>query len=540
MSESAQRADALAALVRIGNIFHTERSLDRLLSVIVQETYLLLGAEAGSIFLLDAETGEVWSKVATGLKEGEVIRMPKSIGIVGRVIETGESINVPDAYSDPRFNPDVDKATGYRTRTILCVPLTTLHGETIGAFQVLNKRQPFAVADEEILRLIASQACTAIENVQLYDDLQSAHDQLHAENVTLKQQLKKGYGHPAIVGDSSAMQRVKEVVRKVASSNASVLITGEPGTGKELVARSIHNQSPRAGEPFVPLNCAALPESLLEAELFGIEKGVATGVSQRPGLLVQASGGTIFLDEIGDMPQSTQAKLLRALQERAVRPLGGTKEVAVDIRVLSATNHNLMREIQAKRFREDLFYRLNVFPIHLPPLRERTGDVPLLAKFILNNVLKVMGVPAKTFSDGSLEAMERHPWPGNIREMENLIERAVILSDGPRIELTGLLQEAAAAGAPEPAADPAVPPSAGLGAELGAGTGAGAPFGADPADEELRLPARVQTLETSLILKALERTRGNQLQAAKLLGISREGLRKKIGRYQVDWRAGRA
>ena len=225
MSQFTQEPDVLQALVRIGNIFNTERDLDRLLSVIVEEAYRLLDAELGSLFLLDEEKGELWSKVSTDLGEGKVIRIPRGQGVVGHVVETALPLIVPDAYADDRFNRTIDKATGFRTRNILCTPITTVHGQTVGAFQVLNKNGEFDQHDIEILQMVGSQACIAIENANLYRELQDSRDELREENVTLKRHLKGKYAYPTIIGVSPAIQHINEIVKKVASSNASVLIS---------------------------------------------------------------------------------------------------------------------------------------------------------------------------------------------------------------------------------------------------------------------------------------------------------------------------
>ena len=514
----SRRSEVLASLVHVGNVFNTERDFDQLLNTIVLETVKILDADRASLFLLDEEKGEIWSKVATGLNKGQEIRIKKNQGIVGNVISTGEALNIPDAYADSRFNREIDQITGYDTRNIVCFPLTTFEGQVIGAFQVLNKRDgPFTHEDEQILSMLASQACVAIENVQNYQASVERHHSLSSENSHLKKQLAGKYAYPSFVGDSPPILEVKKALDKVSTTNANVLITGESGTGKELIARAIHSKSARANRVFIALNCASLPESLLESELFGIEKGVATGVAKRSGYFELADEGTLFLDEIGEMDLSMQAKLLRTLQEQAFMRVGGSQEIQVNVRVIAATNHDLKLAIQNKEFREDLYYRLNVFPIHVPPLRERGNDIPMLAKFILGKVVEKMNLSKKTFTADSLQAMLSHPWRGNVRELENVIERAVILSDSAEVDMQGMLEEIGASGAPgAPQSSPAL----------------GGPSPAPPADGH-DLKDAVKILEVHMISEALERTGGNQIQAAKMLGISREGLRKKMTRYKV-------
>jgi formate hydrogenlyase transcriptional activator len=274
--------------------------------------------------------------------------------------------------------------------------------------------------------------------------LERERARLKAENQYLQEELQSVHNFQEIIGRSPAMQSVLGDVRRVAATDASVLIRGETGTGKELIARAIHSASKRHEKPLIKVNCAALPTGLVESELFGHEKGAFTGaLSRRIGRFELASGGTIFLDEIGEMPMDVQAKLLRVLQEREFERVGGQTSIQVDVRVIAATNRDLQKAIAEKTFREDLFYRLNVFPIHLPPLRERTGDLPILAQFLVEKFAMRIGRSADSLSPDSLERLEKYDWPGNIRELENVIERAVILSDGPQVRIpAGMLPEA--------------------------------------------------------------------------------------------------
>ncbi|MCZ6472704.1 MAG: sigma 54-interacting transcriptional regulator [SAR324 cluster bacterium] len=526
--KTSKRSEILDSLVHVGNVFNTERDFDQLLDTIVAETVRILGADRASLFLLDEKSNQIWSKIATGLNKGQEIRLKKNQGIVGSVISTGKALNIPDAYGDPRFNRKIDQFTGYDTKNILCFPLKTFEGEVIGAFQVLNKEEgSFTHEDEQTLSLLASQACVAIENVQQYRKSVERHETLSTENQHLKKQLVGKYAYPAFVGDSPPILDVKKAMDKVSTTNANVLITGESGTGKELIARAVHSKSARANRRFVALNCAALPESLLESELFGIEKGVATGVAKRIGYFEQADQGTLFLDEIGEMPIAMQAKLLRTLQEQAFMRVGGSREIQVDVRVIAASNHDLWQAIQDGKFREDLFYRLNVFPIHLPALRDRGNDIPMLAKFILGNVVEKMNLSEKFFSDESLEAVLTYSWPGNVRELENTIERAVILTDGPLVDLKSTVVEMGLGGPGAVAAEMAAAPPA---------SGSLGQRNFDP--EHPNMKDAVKSLEIEMISEVLEQTRGNQIRAAKTLGISREGLRKKMARYNLERRSG--
>jgi DNA-binding NtrC family response regulator len=316
-----------------------------------------------------------------------------------------------------------------------------------------------------------------------------------------------------LLGESAALLEVKRVTQMVAATPATVLISGESGTGKELVARRIHRLSDRSGQAFVKINCAAIPESLLESELFGHEKGAFTGAaSRKPGRFELAHCGTLFLDEIGEMPLSAQPKLLRALQEGRFFRVGGTTTVSVDVRIVAATNRDLGVEVEAGRFREDLFYRLNVVPVQLPPLRERLEDLEALVAFFVERFATRQGRPATTFTPAALDALRAHSWPGNIRELENAIERAVLLTEGDRIDVGDLAPELREGGRP---AKPACRSS-------------------DGGALKDRVRSATRRIEGEAIVEALELTHGNVTQAAKRLGLSRRGLQLKMRELGIE------
>jgi DNA-binding NtrC family response regulator len=345
------------------------------------------------------------------------------------------------------------------------------------------------------------------------------HRGLQIENRNLRQQLQQTLGLENVVGRSPAMTQVFELVKKAARSEANILVLGESGTGKELIARAIHANSPRASGPFVPVDCASLPEQLLESELFGHEKGAFTGaVRTKTGLVEAAHRGTLFLDEIGDLPASLQVKLLRALQERQIRRVGGTGLVDVDVRVVSATNRNLAEAIVKGQFREELYYRINVIAIRLPALRERAGDVRLLA----HTFLKRYGQERVTgLDEAAAEALDRYPWPGNVRELQNVIERACALADGPKVTVKDLPEHVLHAGA-----RPAAPEASGPGPSAELGTGA-----------DLTLKAAkeqwLQVLEVSYLRDLLARHDGNVSSAAKAAGIDRKTFHRLINKYDL-------
>jgi len=358
-----------------------------------------------------------------------------------------------------------------------------------------TKAGSFIEDDLRFMESIASIGGAAIDNTRRFHRLDLVRETLEDENRALKQRMLREASDRLMVGDSPKMQRVIDLVARVADSQASVLIRGESGTGKEMVARLIHGNSPRRDGPFVAINCAALPETLLESELFGIERGVATGVEARPGKFELAKGGTIFLDEIGDIPLTLQAKLLRVLQEREIEKLGGRRRIPVDVRILSATHRHLEEMIEKTEFRQDLYYRLKVVEISLPPLRERKDDIPKLVRFFLDKYGKREGLKDVRITQEALQKVMRYPFPGNVRELENLIEGALALTTDPIIDPGDLLL-------PESA-------SAGSSSEL--------------SDD---LPT-LDELEARYIMRVLAFTKGNVSKAAKILGVNRATLHRK-------------
>ncbi|HFE53425.1 MAG TPA: GAF domain-containing protein, partial [Bacteroidetes bacterium] len=420
-------------------------------------------------------------------------------GIVGWVIAHDEALVIPDVSQDPRFYSQVDERTKFRTQSVICVPMR-IKGRVVGALELVNPDRQL-LRDEFIVSVVeayASLAAVAIENARLYDRLQ-------LENQGYRRVLKGG--ETVIVGDSPAIRAVLEVIERVAPAVTTVLILGESGTGKELVAKRIHELSPRRDAPFIAVHCAALPESLLESELFGHEKGAFTGASSRKlGRFELAHGGTIFLDEIGELSPAIQAKLLRLLQFKEFERVGGTQTLHADVRILAATNRDLRREVEKGHFREDLYYRLNVVPITVPPLRERREDIPLLAEFFVQRFSRRLGIPTLGVSAEALQILSRYHWPGNVRELENVIERAMVLFRPNWIEPEHL------------------PP------ELRQGE-----FGSAETDSDL--PPLWQ-VERRMILRALEDTGWNQSAAARQLGISRSRLRYRIKKFRVPVRKG--
>ena len=329
---------------------------------------------------------------------------------------------------------DVLIASGFRSFVV--VPLV-VRGKSIGTLNVASHTpNQYSEAQAEFLQEVANQVAVAVENMNAYEEIASLKARLEAENVYLKEEIRTEHNFQEIVGNSPALLSALRKVEQIAPTDSTVLILGETGTGKELIARAIHDRSARKGRPLVKVNCSAISAGLVESELFGHVKGAFTGAfERRVGRFELADGGTIFLDEIGELPLETQVKLLRVLQEQEFEPVGSSRTVHVNVRIITATNRDLEEAIKAGRFRSDLFYRLNVFPLHVPPLRERVSDIPQLVAFFVERFSKKFGKSVEGVSRSTMNLLESYAWPGNIRELQNLVERAVVLCQGPVLTL---------------------------------------------------------------------------------------------------------
>lgn len=425
--------EELEILFQMSSSLSSTLELSKILDIIIESAKSLLKAEASSLLLLDDATNELYFASATGDVSERLrnLTVPLDKGIAGACVRTGKPKIVNDISSDKEFYPRIDKQTGFTTKSIIAAPLI-ISGKTIGVIEVLNKKdnQSWNEEDKELLIIIALQAAKVIQNVQI-------HLQIREQQNLLRNEIEARY---AIISASDEIKKVLQLVEKVASSTTTVLLLGENGTGKELISRYIHRLSLRKEEPFIAVNCAAIPSTLLESELFGHEKGAFTGATGlHRGRFELANRGSIFLDEIGDLPPETQSKLLRVLQEREFERLGGTKVIKVDVRIIAATNQNLDEKIKEKLFREDLFYRLNVFPISIPPLRERKDDIPLLAQHFLAIYARETNKVVKKIDDEVMEKLSDYFWPGNVRELQNVIERAVVLATGDTVNMDCLM-----------------------------------------------------------------------------------------------------
>ncbi len=508
----------LMMLLDVTRSMGSERHLKTLLQLIVDKSLELTGAQRGFCYLRAAGAdGEVLVCRHISRKEifGKESRI--STSVLEQVMETGKAVHLRDSLSDDEFKKQ-RSILAFNLRTIMCAPLprVDLTGEGSGteAAGVIYvdgtaAGPAFSQIDRDLFEALAAHAAGGIENIRL-------RNRLTRENVSLKQTVARQYGFGEIIGTSEPMLKLQRIIEKVAPSDAGILILGESGTGKELVARTIHFNGSRTSGPFLSINCAALTESILESELFGVESGVASGVSRRTGLFVQADTGTLFLDEIGDMPLTMQAKILRVLQERKVRPVGAKRSIDIDVRILCATNKDLWEEVEKDRFREDLLFRLDVITVHLPPLRDRVEDIPLLARHFLNVHASKSGVSMPEISPESMKALLAYFWPGNVRELENQMHRALILAEpGKPLILTDF--------------SPRI-----QGKSTQTNTVNQAPYTGLDLNKSRPLKDVVTELEITLIQQALRDSRGNKRMAADFLGMSREGLRLKIDRLGID------
>jgi len=483
-----------------------ESALDGVLCILSEQ----LSMQRATVTLYDSKTGHLSINASYGLtteeKQRGVYRLDE--GVTGRIFQTGEPFYVPDIDKEPLF---LDKTGSRRLKrgmiSFVGVPIV-LHGDPIG---VLNVDRLFAddVALEEDVDFLKVVATLIGQFISLNEKVLKREAVLKRENTSLKYQISKNSKGPYIVGQSQPMVEVQRQMEKVSPTRATVLLLGESGVGKTLIARIIHELSERKGHPFIKVNCASIPGNLLESELFGHEKGAFTGASgSRPGRFEEADSGTIFLDEIGELPLGLQAKLLRVLQEKELERLGSNRTRAVDVRILAATNRDLGDLVERNKFRLDLYYRLNVFPIRIPPLRERKEDITSLLNHFINQMAENYG-RQMIFTSTALDALIRYDWPGNVREMQNLIERLVIMSDTERISLEFLKSYLA------PGQTAAVQEVVGF-------------------SEEAPRHSTLREFERNEVLAALERSGWIQYKAAEALGLSARQMGYRVKKYGLE------
>jgi Nif-specific regulatory protein len=469
-----QRNRELAAILEASKVLTSSFDLEGNLTKVMETLSNHLDMERGCVFLLDPATRELGIVAAHGLTRDEIHRGTYRIGegVVGRVIHSGS----------PMFVPDIG--------VMGALSVDRIYSEEHGGVD----------DDLRVLRIVAS---LMAQFVKLWETYRRAEE----ETVTLRSQLRDRFSLPNIVGESEKFQAVLKSVKKVAGTGATVLLLGESGTGKELVASTLHFESLRSRAPFVAVNCAALPENLLEVELFGCEKGAFTGATaRRMGRFETARGGTIFLDEVGELPLSLQAKFLRVLQERTFERVGSSRPLKADVRVIAATNRNLLEDVRAGRFREDLYWRLNVVPIELPPLRERRGDIRLLTNHYVDRFSRAYGKEVRVSGEAMAE-MESYAWPGNVRELANTMERLIIMGENDTLEADDITRVLSQGSAPALAAEK---------------------------PDSSSLTSEVLNLERERICRALREHNHVQHRAARALGITPRQLGYRIKKYGIS------
>lgn len=487
----------------ICTILSESSDMKRVLSSVLAELARHLGVDRGTITILNRMTGEIAIEEAYGLDESEVARGVYLVGegITGRVIDTGEAVAIPRIAEEPRFldRTGSRKSKDKRDISFACVPIK-IGFDVIGAIGV-DRRYEDGYDLQSLVRILTVVASTISLSVRLRQENQEEIRDLREENSRLHAELHTKYRPENVIGNSKIMRDLYRHMEQVSATNATVLLLGESGVGKEKIAHAIHYGSPRAGKPFIKVNCAAIPESLIESELFGHERGAFTdATAQRKGRFELADSGTIFLDEIGEMPPSAQSKFLRVLQEREFERIGGTETIKINVRIIAATNRDLPSLIASGRFREDLYYRLAVFPLVVPPLRERKTDIILLANHFAEKFSGEHRKGISRISPAAMRLLMAHDWPGNVRELENCVERAVILATEDTIQASHL---------------PPSLQSSGI-ADESAG---------------FSLTATIEAIEREMLREALRETGGNLTRAAQRLGISERVMGLRAVKY---------
>ncbi|WP_448874381.1 sigma-54 interaction domain-containing protein [Desulfobulbus propionicus] len=498
----------LTCLYEITRHLASATSLQDCLEKIVSTLAEYKGMDNGTVSIINPATGELEIEVAHGITAEAKRRGRYKLGegITGKVVATGEPIIVPQIGEEPLFLNRTRTRGDERKKksSFLCVPIIASQ-QSIGALSIDREySEGFGVQSENDLRFLTVVSGLIAETVQRIQRVNEEKEALRQENSKLRRELTAKNRIEEIIGNSSRMQEVFDMIHRVADSNATVLLRGESGTGKTLVAKALHHNSSRSSGPFVVVNCSALPETLLESELFGHEKGAFTGATEaKKGRFEMAEGGTLFLDEIGEISPAVQVKLLNVIQERTFQRLGSPRTIKTDIRLVAATNRDLEKAVKEMAFREDLYYRLNVFPVYLPPLRERRTDILLLAEYFLEKYAKENNKEIKRITTPAIDLLVQYHWPGNVRELQNCMERAVLICDGNAIKSIHL------------------PPSLQSAESI-------------HSSKPLSLATAVENFERELIIDALKKNNGNQTKAAKSLETSLRIINYKIHSYGIE------
>src|SRR5882757_4506561 len=519
-------ASGVVGLYEVVKIINSTLNLEEVLNRVLDLAIRRVRGERGMIILLDPITSALRTCIVHNTKdtEGGSRRSPQSI--VKEVIQSGQSVISADARADARF-VESESVIAENIMSILCVPLV-IRDRIAGAIYVDHReaRHLFSQKDLTFIEAFADQAAIAIENARLYEELEEARARLSLENESLRREVLVEKHLDSVVGGSEAVARIQFSIRKASSGHSTVLLRGESGTGKGLIARIIHNVSPRRNGPFIMFNCAALPETLAESELFGHEKGSFTGADRRKlGRFELANGGTIFLDEIGKVSLAIQSKLLRVVEDKEFERVGGTNTIKSDVKIIAATNLDIEKAIAEGTFREDLYYRLNIIPLLLPPLRERKDDIPLLAEHFIKKICKDLGVETKRLEPGVLDLFALYNWPGNVRELEATIHRAIVMSNDETITRNDFYSLFGEAGVAAGVAGPLPMPGSLLNPMMSK-----MEITSDVYDEVM------SSVDRQLIERALETSGGRIREAARRLGLARNTLKSKIQKYKLSVR----
>lgn len=496
-SELSGQVEQLQTLLQLASDWQRSEDLTALLNNMAQAAARVLKGDRASIFLWDKSSKQLVGHPAMGV-EDEPLRISDDQGVAGKVLKSCQPERWDDSGDPEAINAKVGKKLGYVTNSLVAVPLMDAKRRPLGVFEVLNHHSGrFSHDDEKFLIELAEHASAAVENTQHIATLVETKNRL----------VKDASATLQVVGECPQVQALRDTIARVAPTELAVLVLGENGTGKEVVARSLHLQSDRRDQQFVAINCAAIAETLLESELFGHEKGAFTdAISERAGKFEVASGGTLLLDEIGEMSSGGQAKLLRVLEDKVVVRVGGSKPIQTDVRVIAATNQDLVKLVREKRFREDLYFRLNVVTLQLPPLRERGEDIVVLAQHFLEQFGHQIGRPPPSLSASAQKRLVAHSWPGNVRELRNLMERVAYLTKGPVVEETDL----AFVLSPASSGDVSSVPS------------------------NMSLSDATAVFQRQYIQRHVESAGGNLARAAKQLGMHRSNLYRKMGQLGMD------
>jgi len=497
----------LPLLFEISRMMNNSKNIKEVLYPAIKIMSEHIGAEKAILTILNRQNSKLLIEIGYGLSDDARNKVKYDVGegVIGEVVKTGKPVYIPKIMGDKRYLNKLKTrllTPDRKDLSFICVPIKA-EEQIVGTLSINRVFDEHGDYNEDI-RLLTIVGSMIAQAVRARQDKIEEIERLTAENKKLQDELRDPVRPKNIIGNSGRMREVYKLIERVSKTNATVLIRGESGVGKELIADALHYGSSRADHPIIKVNCSALPESLIESELFGHEKGAFTGADQmRKGRFELAEGGTLFLDEIGDLPSSTQVKLLRTLQEKEFERVGGGKTIKADVRIVAATNRNLEESIQKGEFREDLFYRLNVFPIYLPPLRERINDIPVLVDHFIHKCNQNNFTDIKRISSSAIDMLMVYHWPGNIRELENCIERSAIMSTDGVIRAHNL------------------PPT--LQTALSSGT-----------ETSGTLNAVLDRVEHQMILDTLNTTRGNVYKASKMLGITERILGLRLKKYNID------